>query len=124
MKLFRGVILNLPLGLATWAAIGFTLWLIWPRAAHSQNVYQAFGFQQYPSLASATPLTIPTGGPRWALICAETAGVRYRDDGVAPTGSTGQPIAAGQCIAYSGPMGAVQFIQQSSGAVLDVSYYR
>ncbi len=91
--------------------------------AQTVQVFQALGYQQITPTV-ATPLTIPTGGPRWALICVDTTAVRYRDDGTAPTASIGQPIASGQCVAYSGPMGSFQVIQQSGGAVVNVSYYR
>ncbi len=92
-------------------------------SAQTVQVFQALGYQQITPTV-ATPLTIPTGGPRWALICVDTTAVRYRDDGTAPTSSVGQPIASGQCVAYSGPMGSFQVIQQSSGAIVNVSYYR
>lgn len=91
-----------------------------PGAARAQT---ALGFQQITSLGSATTLTVPAG-TRWAWICAETAAVRWRDDGTNPTGSVGMPIAAGGCIQYLLPPGALVFIQQASSAVLDVSYYK
>jgi hypothetical protein len=95
-------------------------------AAHAQNGHPALGYQQITSLASATNLTVPTanGFASWALICVETAAVRWRDDGTAPTASIGQPLAAGQCFQYAGPLATIQFIAQSGSPVLDVSYYR
>lgn len=109
---------------ALWASVGLVAWIVITPLARSQSVYQMLGYQQIAGMTSATPLTIPLGAPRWALMCVEIAGVRYRDDGSAPTSSIGQPILAGQCVAYSGPMGSFQAIQQTSGAVLNVSYYR
>ena len=82
------------------------------------------GYQQYTSLASATPLTNVPAGSTMALICAEVAGVRWRDDGTNPTASVGQPVGAGQCFSYSGNFSAIKFIQQSASATLDVSYYK
>ena len=58
------------------------------------------GYQQYTSLASATPLSSVPAGSTMALICAESAGVRWRDDGTDPTASVGQPVGAGQCFSY------------------------
>jgi hypothetical protein len=102
----------------------FALFLSAP--AMAQSGHPSIGYQQITSLASATNLTVPTtGGPVvWALICAETAGVRWRDDGTAPTASVGQPLAAGQCFQYAGPLLTIQFIAQTGSPVLDVSYYR
>ena len=89
------------------------------------------GFCPLASMAAATPLTscpqsIPAG-TTYAVICAYTQGVVWRDDGTAPTstpGTGGQGIAAGQCIPYNGNFNAIQFIQQTSGALLGVSFYR
>jgi hypothetical protein len=63
----------------------------------------------------------------YAVICASTQAVNYRDDRTAPTatvGSGGQPIPAGQCIGYNGTFTALQFIQQSATAVVGVSLYQ
>lgn len=94
--------------------------------ALAQSGHPSIGYQQITSMASATSLTVPTtGGPVvWALICAETAAVRWRDDGTAPTASVGQPLAAGQCFQYAGPLLTIQFIAQTGSPVLDISYYR
>jgi hypothetical protein len=62
----------------------------------------------------------------YALICASTQAVNYRDDLTAPTataGSGGQPISAGACIGYNGTMPNLQFIQQTATAVLSLSFY-
>lgn len=75
------------------------------------------------SVSSATSLTVPLGAST-IYVCAETQAVRYRDDGVAPTASTGIPIASGSCIWYSGPLSAIQFIAQTGSPTIDVAYYR
>jgi hypothetical protein len=87
--------------------------------------YTALGYQQITAgtLASATALTVPTGATI-AEVCVDTAPVRYRDDGTAPTASVGMPAAAGTCFAYSGALAAIQFILASGSPVLNVSYYR
>ena len=77
--------------------------------------------------ASGIPFPTAGGPPTYAVICAYTQGVVYRDDGGTPTGTPGtggQGIAAGQCIPYNATFSALQFIQQTSGAVLGISYYR
>lgn len=59
-----------------------------------------------------------------AIITAETQDVRYRDDGTAPTASVGQPLAKGTALIYTGSLSAIQFIQQTASAKLNVSYYK
>jgi hypothetical protein len=82
-----------------------------------------------PTTSSGASLTtggVPVGAT-YAVICAYVQAVNYRDDGAAPTASTGtggQGIASGNCIGYVGTMTALQFIQQASGAILGVSFYR
>jgi hypothetical protein len=83
------------------------------------------------SMSAATGLASCSGGlpgvVSYAVICAYVQGIVWRDDGTAPTGtpgSGGQGLAAGQCMSYSGTFSAIQFIQQTSGAVLGVSMYR
>ena len=61
--------------------------------------------------------------PTFALITPETNGVRWRDDGVAPTATVGMPLAAGVTLQYDGDLSQVQFIEQTAGAKLNISYY-
>ena len=85
--------------------------------------YNSAGIGQYAlSVATATNLMPPTGATI-SQICVETAPVRYRDDGIAPTASVGIPLAAGWCGPYAGPLSAIQFIAQSGSPTIDVSYY-
>lgn len=83
---------------------------------------QCLGYQQITSLSAAAALTVPTGATM-ALIVAETQGVRWRDDGTAPTSSVGMPLAAGVSLSYDGDLRAIRFIQQTASATLNVSYY-
>lgn len=86
--------------------------------------YISAGPGQYAlAVSGATLLTVPAGS-EIAEICVETAGVRYRDDGVAPTSSNGIPVASGSCFQYGGPLNKIQFIAQSGSPTLDVSYYK
>lgn len=87
------------------------------------NAFQKpLGYQQITSLGTAANLTPPAGATA-ALITVETAGVRWRDDGTAPTTSIGMPLSAGQSFTYYGSLSAIQFIAQSGSPVLDVAYY-
>lgn len=80
------------------------------------------GYQQITSLSSASGLTPPQGATM-ALVVAETQGVRWRDDGTAPTASVGMPIAAGAYLNYDGDLNRVKFIEQTASAKLNISYY-
>lgn len=55
---------------------------------------------------------------------ATTGAVRYRDDGTAPTVSTGLRIPAGIApFLYQGDLGKIQFIAESPGnPTLEISY--
>src|SRR5271168_223028 len=74
-------------------------------------LYNSAGAPQFISsgtLASATSLTVPTNATI-AQICVETSGVRYRDDGAAPTASVGMPVVPASstipaCFQYAGPL--------------------
>lgn len=87
------------------------------------------GYQQLTSIDTASKLTVPTtlcAGPVTMIqFTAEAQAVRYRDDGVAPTATVGMPIAVGTLpVTYEGAIGNIQFISQTSGAKLNVSYYK
>lgn len=93
-------------------------------------ITSCLGYQQITTLSSATNLTVPTtdlnglsAKPTLALIVAETQNVRWRDDGVAPTASVGMPLAAGVTLQYDGDLSRIQFIEQTAGARLNISYY-
>jgi hypothetical protein len=88
------------------------------------------GFCSLSSMSSATLISTCSPYPTsaaYAVICAYTQGVNWRDDGTAPTGTTGtggQTISAGQCLGYNGTLSAFQAIQLTSGAILGISFYR
>lgn len=73
--------------------------------------------------ASLTSGGIPPGATS-VYLEAETAGVRYRDDGGAPTGSIGMIIASGGAIYYVGPASALRFILQTGSPLLNASFYK
>lgn len=89
--------------------------------------YQPLGYCQLTSMSSATLLSSCSGGipagTNIAEICVEAQSVRYRDDGVAPTSTIGIPGAVG-CFQYAGLMSALQFIQTTAGAIVNVSFYK
>lgn len=77
--------------------------------------------------ASSSSLTsggIPVGATM-AFLQAETADIRYRDDGAAPTASIGSIVVHNiPGILYTGTLTALQFIALSGSPLLDVSFYR
>jgi hypothetical protein len=93
----------------------------------STDHIQPLGYCQLTSIASATSVSSCSGGvpalSAWAVVCIETAAVRWRDDGTAPTTSVGMPVSSGQCMNYSGTFSALQFIAQSGSPVVDISFY-
>lgn len=94
--------------------------------------YIFLGYAQYTSLGSAISLSsapaigvaLPAGATQ-ALISVETAGVRYREGGVAPSSSVGMPMfPGGSPLLCQSDLTQIQFIQIAAGAVLNVSYYK
>lgn len=99
-------------------------------AINLKAVTDCFGYQQITNLSSAVNLTVPQRDPTGlnskpviALITPETQGVRWRDDGVAPTATVGMPLAAGVTLQYDGDLNKIQFIEQTASAKLNISYY-
>jgi len=88
----------------------------------------ALGYCQITSLGSAVTLagggcTVPSNATA-VYVEAETQAVRYRDDGVAPTAGVGMPIAQNGTLFYAGNIAALQFIQQTASAKLNVLFYK
>lgn len=81
------------------------------------------GFQQITSLSAAASLTVPPAGASLAVFVAETQDVRWRDDGTAPTASVGMLLAKGVEFTYQGDLSKIQFIETTTSAKLNVSYY-
>ena len=93
-------------------------------------ITSGLGYQQITGLSAATKLTVPrrdlsglAGTPRIAIITAEAQAVRWRDDGVAPTATVGMPLPAGVTLQYDGDLSQIQFIEQTAGAIVNVTYY-
>lgn len=99
-------------------------------AINLKAITVCIGYQQITSLSSVQSLTVPTldktglnQKPTFALITPETQGVRWRDDGTAPTSTVGMPLAAGVTLQYDGDLNKIQFIEQTGSAKLNISYY-
>lgn len=96
-----------------------------------KDVTSTFPYQQITSVAASTALTVPTRNtlgmastPTVAVIIPTGAGVRWRDDGVAPTATVGMPLGVDGVLIYDGDLTRIRFIQQQATAVLNVSYYK
>ena len=74
------------------------------------------------ALSPSTVLTVPSGATI-AVVQAEGADVRWRDDGTAPTATVGMLLPAGAELRYTGALAALRLIQASAGATVNVSYY-
>jgi hypothetical protein len=99
-------------------------------SATLKAVTSCMGYQQISSLSSAANLTVPArtleglnAKPVFALIIAEGQAIRWRDDKTAPTASVGMPLAVGVPLQYDGDLTNIQFIEQTVGAKLNISYY-
>jgi hypothetical protein len=81
------------------------------------------GHEQLDTLATAASTT-PPAGAKYALISASTQSVRFRDDGTAPTAAIGIVITAADApFWYSGNLHALQFIEITASAAVDIAYY-
>src|SRR5262249_22133062 len=71
---------------------------------------------------SAAKLSACAGGiparANIAWIGVESQGIRYRDDGTAPTASVGFPIPAGGTLFYVGTLSAIELIGQNAAAIV------
>lgn len=96
-----------------------------------KDVTSVLGYQQITVLTASTALSVPvrdinglSSTPTVAIIVPEGQGVRWRDDGTAPTATVGMPLSAGSVLMYDGDLTRIRFIQQAATAILNVSYYK
>lgn len=77
------------------------------------------------SAASLTGGGIPPSATM-AFLQAETANIRYRDDGGAPTTAIGNILVAGAGgqILYGGTLTAIRFIAATGSPLLNIAFYR
>jgi hypothetical protein len=81
------------------------------------------GYVQETVLSAAVALSNVPVGSRYAIITAESANVRWRDDGTSPTASIGMPLADGDTLVYTGDPTKLKFIEETASAKINVSYY-
>ena len=89
--------------------------------------YTPLGYCQLTSIVTSTLLSscsgFPTSATR-AVFIPEAQAIRYRDDGTAPSATVGQPVAVGVSVDYTGTLSKVRVISQTSGAKLNVLFYK
>lgn len=91
-----------------------------------KGITSCLGYQQITDVSASTALTIPSINgqkPTQATIICTAQAVRYRDDGTAPTATVGMPLPVNTVFHYDGNLSAIRFIEQTAGAVLNISYY-
>ena len=93
-----------------------------------QAQLRPLGWQQLSAatLATATSLTVPAGAMMAVVSVNPTAtAVRYRDDGTAPTATTGVviPGASYPNVVYTGDLTRIQFILSTGAPIVDILYY-
>ncbi|HZV26421.1 MAG TPA: hypothetical protein VFG00_09025 [Acidothermaceae bacterium] len=93
----------------------------WPFNARPLGVQTALSVG-----ASAVALTVPAGS-LFAVISIETQAIRWRDDGVDPTATTGilVPVTSSSPWVYGSTYGLskISFIAVTGSATLNVSFY-
>jgi hypothetical protein len=91
------------------------------------GIDDGLGYQQFTcDTSTGLTLTSPTvlGTPAYFLIKPEAQAVRWRDDGVAPTATVGQPLAAGEAFKYdSKNIAKLRFISQTAGGIINATAY-
>ncbi len=92
------------------------------KVATIEGHLQPNGFETISDLSSAVGIT-PPDGSLVALIQGETQNIRWRDDGTSPTAAIGMLHIANDILIYSGDMTAIEFIETTASASLNVTYY-
>lgn len=86
-------------------------------------VWTPLGYERISDLSSAVSLAPPEGA-RLAVIVCEIQGVRWLPHGDDPDDENGVPLQPGVMLEYDAVLTSLRFIEQASGAILHVAYYR
>lgn len=83
------------------------------------------GYQQIANttLAASSALTAPNGAKKAVIQNNGSQPARWRDDGQAPTASTGLRLPPGDELVYEGSLSAIRLIREADGVTIDVAYY-
>lgn len=82
------------------------------------------GRAQVTDMDPAVGVTVPAGA-KFAYLQAETADIRWTDDGVTtPTATVGMLLIAGQApLSYPGDLSKLNFFETATSSVLHVHFY-
>lgn len=87
--------------------------------------YQAISASSSTAVSPTIPTAVgPVSTANYAFFVCEGVGVRWRDDGTAPTNAVGTPLAAGAALEYDGNLYSIQFVSQGATATIHANYYR
>ena len=78
-------------------------------------------YQQF-TATGLMSLSIPTGA-KFAYLLTENGGIRWRDDGVAPTSSVGFPLPGGTQMLVA-DLSAFQLCPMASSCTVNISFYK
>jgi hypothetical protein len=67
---------------------------------------------------------VQVGNARVALIQALVQNIRWTDDGQTPTSSFGNRLHAGESMWYTGDLTQFRFIEEASGAEVNIAAYK
>ncbi len=87
---------------------------------------RTLGYQQLAagSIDAAAGFASVPDGTSMVVIQCEAQAIRYRDDGVLPTATVGQPLAVGVQLVYtSRNVKQLRFISQVAGAIVNATFY-
>lgn len=84
----------------------------------------SLGYAQLTGLTTAKGFASVPAGANAVLIVASGQPVRWRDDGTAPTASAGMHLAVDTEFLYTGNLSAIEFIEESASATVDVTFYK
>lgn len=84
----------------------------------------ALGYSQITGLSTAKGIGTVPAGCSSVYIIPEGQPIRTRDDGTNPTATVGMPFAVGAILKYTASqMAALRFIEQTAGAIINISFY-
>ena len=91
--------------------------------------YAALGYCQLTSLGTAVLISTCSGGipagATTAVLRTEAQAIRWRDDGTAPQAGVGMPLlVADPPYFYTGPLAKLRVIESTSGAKLNITFYK
>jgi hypothetical protein len=78
----------------------------------------------YRQVFPTTVKDVQIGNARVALIQALVQNIRWTDDGQTPTTSFGNRLHAGESMWYTGNLPALRFIEEASGAEVNIAAYK